>query len=442
MKRLDAMNKILLVGNGAREHVIAESLVKNDNTELYSFMSRLNPGIKRLSADYKIGDIESNNKIIEFAKKVKPDFAIIGPENPLRDGIVDALKEIEVKSASPNKQMSKIEWSKAYSRILMKTNDIRAYPEFYVISKHRLSDETTISEVKTILKDLNNEVAIKPDYLTGGKGVKIWGDHLKSTQEIIDYIDYVLSRGNNTVVIEKKLKRPYFLQNSEFTLQAFVSGNSMVAMPLVQDFKRAYDDDKGPNTGSMGSYSCNDHSLPFLSKKDYYFANKVMKKTIESLGNYVGVLYGQFMLTKEGVRLIEFNSRFGDPEALNVLPLLNDDFSQCCKEMIDGKLNAKTWDNKATVCVYLTPNGYPINPEENIEIRVDENKIRDIGCNIYYASVGEASKISVLTTKSRSLGILGVGDTITDAREQAYNAVSHISGNLHYRNDIAKGVEN
>ncbi|MFX0173997.1 MAG: phosphoribosylamine--glycine ligase [Candidatus Hodarchaeota archaeon] len=436
------MSRILLVGNGAREHAIAESLVIRDNVELFAFMSRVNPGIKKISSRYEIGDLSDNNRIVDFARKIKTDFAIIGPENPLENGIVEALERIGVNSASPNRKMSKLEWSKAYTRNIMKKNKIKAYPEFHVFSSKNGSIENIIRDVKKILKDWNNEVAIKPDYLTGGKGVKVWGDHFNYTDEVLTYVESVLSTGNKKVIIEEKLFKPENLQNSEFTLQTFVSGTNIVNMPLVQDYKRAYDNDKGPNTGSMGSYSCANHRLPFLSNNDYDFAIDVMKKTVEATGGYKGVLYGQFMLTNNGVKLIEFNSRFGDPEALNVLPLLTDNLANCCKEIIEGKLKQKSWNEKATVCVYLTPKGYPTRPEENKEIFVNTDKILKHGCKIYYASVGEASENSVLTTKSRAIGILGIGDSINEARELAYHAVNDVSGDLHYRLDIAKRIEN
>ncbi|MFX0123409.1 MAG: phosphoribosylamine--glycine ligase [Candidatus Hodarchaeota archaeon] len=436
------MNRILLVGNGAREHAIAESLCMSDNVELFVFMSRMNPGIKGLTTKYKIGDLSDNNSIVDFAKKMKTDFAVIGPEDPLKNGIVDTLEQIGVNSASPSKKMSKLEWSKAYARNILKKHRIEAYPEFHVFSKKNGSIDTIFRDVKKILKDWNNEVAIKPDYLTGGKGVKVWGDHFNTTEEILTYVENVLNTGNKKVVVEQKLSKPEQLKNSEFTLQAFVSGTTVVSMPLVQDYKRAYDDDKGPNTGSMGSYSCANHNLPFLTKSDYNFAIDVMKKTVFAIGGYKGVLYGQFMLTNDGVKLIEFNCRLGDPEAMNVLPLLTDKFAICCKEIIEGTLKQKSWDEKATVCVYLTPKGYPTQPEENKEIFVNKEEILKHGCKLYYASVKEASENSVLTTRSRAIGILGIGDSINEARELAYHALNDVSGDLHYRLDIAERIEN
>jgi phosphoribosylamine--glycine ligase len=433
------MSRILLVGNGAREHAISEALIKDERVNLFAFMNKINPGIKKITQGYHIGDLFDNERIVKYAKSVNADFAVIGPENPLSNGIVDALEDAEINCASPNKEMSKIEWSKVYTRNLMMKKKISGCPEFHIFS-HKDKKDYIERELKRIMKDLNNQVVVKPDYLTGGKGVKVWGDHLNSNREIIDYVKEVLSKGNGKVIVEEKLEKPENLKNSEFTLQALVSGKDIIPMPLVQDFKRAYDDDKGPNTGSMGSYSCANHKLTFLSEKDFDKAIQIMKKTALGLGNYKGILYGQFMLTNSGVKLIEFNSRFGDPEAMNVLPLLIDNFSECCEQIIDGNLSKKRWMKKATVCVYLTPKGYPTQPKGNEELIVNTRKINDSNCNLYFASVDETADGKILTTRSRAIGILGLGESIKEARNKAYNAVVAVSGKLHFRSDIAEGL--
>ncbi|MFW9777992.1 MAG: phosphoribosylamine--glycine ligase [Candidatus Heimdallarchaeota archaeon] len=435
------MNRILLVGNGAREHTIAKALKYNENVELMAYMNRINPGIKSLAKEIHIGNLNSNESIVDFAKKTKADLAVIGPENPLANGIVDELmKDADIPSASPDKAMSKLEWSKAYCRQILFDNSIPANPEFHIFTDRDDQNEI-VREMNRLMKDWNNQVAVKPDYLTGGKGVKVWGDHFSDRDQVLDYIGDVLSKGNHKVIVEKKLQKPSQLVNSEFTLQAFVSGENLLGMPLVQDFKRAYDGDKGPNTGSMGSYSCKDLLLPFLSSNDYEFALEVMKSAVRAIGGYRGFLYGQFMLTTEGVKLIEFNSRLGDPEAINVLPLFLEDFTQSCYKLVQGVLPKDHWQKKATVCVYLTPKGYPINPVEGMKVKIDVPQIQEMNGGIYYASVKEEATNTVSTTSSRALGILGIGDSVSEARNIAYSCIGHVRGDLHYRTDIAGGIK-
>lgn len=421
------MNKILLVGSGAREHAMAESLVKN-GCELSSFMSNHNPGILNLSKERVAGDLNKNDYILSFAGKVKPDFAVIGPEAPLDNGLVDALEEAGIPCASPRKEMAFIETSKSYARNFMRVHGINAYPKFQVFRNGE--------GLESFLKDLNYEVAVKPDGLTGGKGVKVWGDHFTKPEQVFDYATKVLEK--SFVIIEEKLKPKQGLKNAEFTLQALVSGKEVVPMPLVQDFKRAYDDDEGPNTGSMGSYSCADHSLPFLSNSDYERAVKVMKRTAEAMEYYKGVLYGQFMLADSGVKLVEYNARLGDPEALNVLPLMNESLADCCQEMIDGKLTRKTFKKLATVCVYMTPKDYPENPKKNERIIVNMSNF-GLDKKIYFASV-KPQGIFLATTFSRSLALLGLGSSVREARNNAYSNIHDVCGELRYRTDIAEGI--
>ncbi|MCK4399682.1 phosphoribosylamine--glycine ligase, partial [Candidatus Bathyarchaeota archaeon] len=272
-------------------------------------------------------------------------------------------------------------------------------------------------------------VAVKPDVLTGGKGVRVTGDHLNSVKETRGYaLERVKQDG--LVVIEEKLK------GREFTLQAFTDGKRVEVMPLVRDFKRAYDGDRGPNTGSMGSFSCPDHGMPDLPLEAVEKGIEIMERTVEALsgsvGLYQGVLYGGFMNTERGVYLIEYNARFGDPEAINVLALLETPLSEVGYGIVEGRLPETRFAEEATVCVYLTPEGYPVNPLRDQPIEVGETRHSEI----YYASVYDDNGV-VKTTGSRSIALLGRGGTVSEAREKVYSDVGNIKGRLHYRTDIA-----
>jgi phosphoribosylamine--glycine ligase len=209
----------------------------------------------------------------------------------------------------------------------------------------------------------------------------------------------------------------------------------------VQDHKRAFEDDKGPNTGGMGSYSMEDHLMPFFTQDDVNQALDDMKKTVAAVKaetgvEYKGFLYGQFMKTVSGIKLIEYNSRFGDPEAMNVLPLLNESFVDICWAIINGNLSKNyEFEKKATVCKYLAPEGYPVNPKKDEPIVIDGKCLEKIGAKHYYASVYREGN-NVFTTSSRAIGILGISDTLEKAEQIAEAGVGCIKGKLFHRKDV------
>ena len=408
--------KVLVVGNGAREHAIAKKLAQED-LELVAAMSRLNPGIAALSESVEVFDI---NDPAEYGRFRDVDLAFVGPEAPLAMGVSDRLWELGVPVVGARKALARLEWSKAYTRQVVQEHGISGNPEFAICR--------SAEEVDAFLKD-HEEVAVKPNVLTGGKGVRVTGDHLNSVEETRGYaLERVKQDG--LVVIEEKLK------GREFTLQAFTDGKRVEVMPLVRDFKRAYDGDRGPNTGSMGSFSCPDHGMPDLPLEAVEKGIEIMERTVEALsgsvGLYQGVLYGGFMNTERGVYLIEYNARFGDPEAINVLALLETPLSEVGYGIVEGRLPETRFAEEATVCVYLTPEGYPVNPLRDQPIEVGETRHSEI----YYASVYDDNGV-VKTTGSRSIALLGRGGTVSEAREKVYSDVGNIKGRLHYRTDIA-----
>lgn len=408
--------KVLVVGHGAREHAIAKKLAQED-LELVAAMSRLNPGIAALSERVEVFDI---NDPAEYGRFRDVDLAFVGPEAPLASGVSDRLWELGVPVVGARKALARLEWSKAYTRQVVQEHGISGNPEFAICR--------SAEEVDAFLKD-HEEVAVKPDVLTGGKGVRVTGDHLNSVEETRGYaLERVKQDG--LVVIEEKLK------GREFTLQAFTDGKRVEVMPLVRDFKRAYDGDKGPNTGSMGSFSCPDHGMPDLPLEAVEKGIEIMGRTVEALsgsvGLYQGVLYGGFMNTERGVYLIEYNARFGDPEAINVLALLETPLSEVGYGIVEGRLPETRFAEEATVCVYLTPEGYPVNPLRDQPIEVGETRHSEI----YYASVYDDNGV-VKTTGSRSIALLGRGGTVSEARDKVYSDVENIKGRLHYRTDIA-----
>jgi len=422
--------KVLLVGNGAREHAIAEAITKS-GADLYAYMSRKNPGIARLSKEYEIGDICDPEAVANWAKSKGIELAMVGPEAPLEAGVVDALERGGIDVASPSKSAARLETDKAFTRHLMKKYNVPGTPIFKIL--------VTPEEVDEFIDGLSMDVVVKPAGLTGGKGVKIMGEHLKDKEEARDYAKQIIREGVGTIdiaVIEEKLI------GEEFTLQAFVSPNEILGMPMVQDHKRAYDDDKGPNTGGMGSYTGTGYILPFLKKEDYEFGLNAIKEVVKALKMetgkvYKGVIYGQFIVTANGPKLIEFNARFGDPEAMNVLSLFKGDFVEVMKAIVHGGLENLdiSFADKATVCKYLVPAGYPTKPEKGIKIKVDEEAVEATGAKLHYASVGEEDG-KILTSGSRAISVTGVADTIERAEKIAEKATSYVRGPLEHRKDI------
>ncbi len=415
--------KILLIGNGAREHCVAETLKKNKKAALFSYLKSKNPGIVSLSKDFEIGNYNDLAKIKNYIQKIKPDFAFIGPEEPLSNGVVDLLNEIGISSVGPTKKLAQLETSKSFTRNLLKKYKISGNPKFKIFNK------SNIKNAKKFLDEIG-ECVIKPDGLTGGKGVKIQGDHFKTKEEALGYCHELLQT-HPAVVVEEKL------EGEEFSLQCLTDGKNVVATPPVQDHKRAYADDKGPNTGGMGSYSCEDHLLPFLTKQDVADGLDITKKVADALYKetgeyYKGVMYAGLIKTKDGVKLLEYNARFGDPEAMNVLPLLETDFVEICNAIINQQLNKIKFQNKATVCKYVVPKGYPDNPVKNEKIEIGKMP-KD--ASFYYASVYYKEDV-LYTSSSRSIACLGIAENLEKAEKIAEEATKAIKGKVFHREDV------
>lgn len=417
--------KILVVGTGAREHAICQAL--HGEADIYSLMSNQNPGIARIS-QFKIGSEMDIEGVKKYALDMKVDMAIIGPEAPLEHGIVDTLHEAGIPCVGPTQQAARIETDKAFMRDLFTKHNISgsiAYGAF-----------DTVEDAGEFIDDFAQDVVVKPVGLTGGKGVKIVGEHLKDSEDAKNYVKEIIDNkigGHASVVLEERLI------GEEFTVQALVDGDHLVPMPAAQDHPHAYEGDQGPITGGMGSYSDKDGLLPFLESKDYGAAVKVMEETIKAVkkevGPYKGVLYGQFMLCRDGPKLVEYNARFGDPEAMNVLPLLETSMVNLCQGVVDGNLKKALFKPQATVCKYLVPNGYPESGKAGQPIKVDEEKIKAEGGMVFYAAVNQQDG-KVLTTGSRALGLVTTADSIQDAEERCERATQYVQGDLYHRSDV------
>ena len=421
------MVNVLMIGHGAREHVLGESLV-HSGAKLFAFMSFKNAGLEDLSEGrIKIHSETDFKEIIDFCKIMNIDFVVIGPEAPLVVGIVDALEKNEIRCVGPKIEAAQLEGSKIFTRNLLEKYRIQSN-----ITSMKFSSMDGVDEY---IKDVGEEnIVVKPDGLTGGKGVKVYGDHLFSKQDILSYCQELVDQKSSFLIEEKCI-------GEEFTLQTFVDGKNVVGTPLVQDHKRAYENDEGPNTGGMGSYSMEDHLMPFIDKNDVENAINDMKKVVAAVKaetgvEYKGFLYGQFMKTAKGNKIIEFNARFGDPEAMNVLPLMKTNFVDICMGILNGNLTSKIeFEKKATVCKYLAPEGYPVSPIKDEKVYIDKICIEKVGANFYYASVYREGE-DIFTTTSRAIGVLGAADTLEEAEKIAENGVNCFTGKLFHRKDV------
>ena len=415
--------KILLVGNGAREHIMAEKLAESPKCEaLLVFASAVNPGIKALASVYETGDINDPAAVRAFAETNKPDIAVIGPENPIAAGVVDELEAAGLPCASPTKKMGQLESSKAFTRALLEKYHIPGNPYFRTFE----SDDGMLEYAQSL-----GQFVVKADGLHGGKGVLVQGDHFEAAEEGIEAAKKFIESDGHVVIEEKFI-------GQEFSLMSFVDGEHVIDMPPVQDHKRAFADDKGPNTGGMGSYNF-PGNLPFLTRQDLEDAHEITVRTAAALKQelgipYKGIMYGGFIATKKGVRLIEYNARLGDPEAMNALSLLETDYVDILKATIDGTLDQLKvkFAKKATVCKYVVPEGYPTNPKKNEKI-----EIGDLPENIeYYLASVDQREDGLYMLGSRAIAFVGIADTIEEAEQIAQKGVEAVKGPVFYREDI------
>ena len=418
--------KILVIGSGAREHAIASALTRSPaRPELLCFGSTLNPGIAGQCIEYMTGSMTDTAAILAFAATHSPTLAIVGPEAPLAAGVADALWAVGIPVVGPTKALAQIESSKGFARDLLEKYGIDGNPFFQRFA--------TTAGVQDVLQRYAGRHVIKDDGLAGGKGVKVCGDHLLSQADSLAFCRELAMKGHPFIVEEK-------IEGEEFSLLSFCDGKSLRHMPAVQDHKRAYNGDTGPNTGGMGTYSASDHKLPFLTDEEISAAQSINERVAAALAKecgapYRGILYGGFMATRDGVRLIEYNARFGDPECLNLLVLLNTDFVAICRAIVDQTLRDVEVDfaRKASVCKYIVPEGYPDN--SRIGDAVDLPPEMPAGVTLFLGSV-DNKKGKLVAAGSRTVGIVAVAETITAAEALCENAVRQIPGRFFHRSDI------
>ena len=426
---------VLIVGSGAREHAIAVALSGSPQSpDLLCFSGAHNPGIERLCRRYATGSVTDASAIAAFARDQAATLAVIGPEAPLAAGVADALWDAGVPTVGPKQTLALIESSKSFARELLAKHSIPGNAFFQRFAPESTqTHEEILHEAEQVLARLGDHHVIKDDGLAGGKGVKVFGDHLHSHKDSVAFCRELLSAGHPFVIEER-------LEGEEFSLLSFTDGTTLRHMPPVQDHKRAFEGDRGPNTGGMGSYTGADGLLPFLAPADVLEAQAINERTVAALREecgepYRGVLYGGFMATREGVRLIEYNARFGDPEALNLLTLLDTDLLDVFRAITNGTLGElhTAFLPEASVCKYIVPEGYPDAPRNGDAVSLPGYLLP--GVSLFLSAV-DVRAGELIATGSRTVAVVARGRTIAEAESACERFAAVIPGPFFHRRDI------
>ncbi len=423
----------LVVGGGAREHAIALALARA-GAEVAVLSSNANPGLDRLAVARARGDPTVPSEVVEHARRLGVEGAVIGPEAPLARGVADALRAAEIPTVGPGQGAARLESSKVYCRELLARRSVPGQPRFALPS--------TPEEVDRLLPSFEGRFVVKPDGLTAGKGVRVAGSDFTDPREGATYAKALLLQGSRVVLEEK-------LDGEEFSVMAFVTDAGVHPMPAVQDYKRALEGDLGANTGGMGAYSQRDHLLPFLSTADRDRAVAILEACVAAIRAegqpYRGILYGGFLLTAQGPRLLELNVRFGDPEGINVLTLYEEgDFSELLAGVAGGRVdpNLLRFRLRATAVKYLVPPGYGgRGGGAGGLVTLDEAAIEAEGVHVVFGSVEAAGPGAVRFGTSRGIALVGEASAIHEAGTRVEHALGHVAGAYYVRHDIASAAD-
>ena len=423
--------RVLIVGGGAREDAIGSALHDAYATLLVA-TSNANPGLAAVAEETLLTDPTNAEAIVAFARARRVDYAVVGPEAPLAAGVGDALRAVEIPVVGPSRAGAQIESSKRYCRELLARHGVPGAPRDVPVSN--------LDEVNARVAEMHGPFAVKPVGLTAGKGVKVQGLDFTTAEEGATYAKEFLAAHPEAggVLLEERL------EGEEFSLMAFVTDSGVYPMPVVQDYKRAGDGDAGSNTGGMGSYSQRDHLLPFLSASMRDRAFDILRGAVDAMRAeaipYRGILYGGFMLTSDGPKLLEFNARFGDPEGVNVLSLYEQgDLDRLLHGVATGHVdpNLVRFRLRATALKYVVPPGYPDDPVAGGILTLDLPAIEAAGARVRYGSVSGAGPSQVRLTRSRGLAIVAEASAVHEAGARVEQALAHIAGDFRVRHDIA-----
>ncbi len=417
--------KVLLIGGGGREHSLAWKIKQSPRVEKL-FCAPGNAGIEQVAECVGIA-VDDIDELARFAKKEQIGLTVVGPELPLTLGIVDAFQAEGLRIFGPDKNAAMLEASKAFTKELMKQKGI---PSAF------FSTFTDAQDATRYIKEVGAPIVVKADGLCGGKGVIV----CQTVEEALDAVNLIMineafGNAGQKVVVEE------CLVGEEASFLVFTDGKHILPMPSSQDHKPVYDGDQGPNTGGMGAYSPAPVVTPEMEER---VIEEVMKPTIEAMAEqghpYRGVLYAGLMIEDDEAKVLEFNCRFGDPEAQPLLMRLKSDIVPVLEAIADGDLSGidLEWDPRATVCVVMAAKGYPKSYKKGMEIS-GLDKAGEMQDTVVFHAGTKNPEGKILTDGGRVLGVTSVGDTIAEAIDLAYSAAEQIHWEgVHYRKDIGR----
>lgn len=415
---------VLVLGSGGREHALAWAIAKSPRLDSL-FVAPGNGGTATIAKNVPL-DMNDADAVIGFARSENIDLVVVGPEAPLVAGVADAIRAAGIAVFGPGAQGARLEGSKSFSKEFMLAHGLPTA---------RYKKCTSQDEAMDYLHEVGAPIVVKADGLAAGKGVVVAEDMEEAEEAVRDCFAGDFGEAGSVVVIEEMLEGP------ECSMLAFLSEGKALAMPCAQDHKRAFDGDLGPNTGGMGVYSPVPCVTPELEAAMQEIMQNAAAATAKEFDDaYTGVLYGGFMLTAEGPKLLEFNARFGDPETQVIMPRLESDALEAFYMVATGKLDALDlrWTDQVTVCVVLASDGYPGSYEKGkVILGIEEAEELD-GVTVFHAGTAFNQDDELVTNGGRVLNVVALADTFEDARELAYEACDKINfEGKQYRHDIA-----
>jgi len=406
-----------------------------EHSELHAFVGHENPSILASAAvsggSHEVGDVCDPRAIAAFARAREIDVAMVSADEPLAAGVVDALLAQGTPTVGPTSAGAEIEWNKTFARSLLAQVAPEAVPELRIVRDS--------GEVERAFASFGaRPVAVKPSGLTGGKGVKVMGPHLADHEQARAYAHELLARARpgESVLIEEKIV------GAEFTIQAISDGKSVICPPSTYDYPYRYDGDQGPGTGGMGSLSLPERALPFMSAAHYAQACSIIEQVIERLAaegrHFTGVMNSGFFATAEGVKVIEFNARFGDPECMNIMSLLDASWPEAMQRIARASLTAADVPlrEEASVVLYLVSPDYALRNGPAYEFTLDRDAIEAAGSHVFFSSAVQAGDHAYRTIgTSRAVALASTAPTLEQARARVAHSAASVPV-LEWRRDV------